>query len=93
MGAARPGEKIRARQGVENRPCRMLDMAFNEDQCRIRTGHAAESMAIIRRFAPDLLRQDATCRLGIKNKRLRMTHDLNYRNSILFGTPGNQKAV
>jgi predicted transposase YbfD/YdcC len=89
--AARLGKKIRAHWGVENRLHWVLDMAFNEDQCRIRTGHAAENMAIIRRFALNLLRQDATCKLGVKNKRLRMAYDLNYRNSILFGHPSDQK--
>jgi hypothetical protein len=64
----------------------VLDTAFNEDQCRIRAGHAAENIAIIRRFAVNLLRQDSACKLGAKNKRLRMAYDINYRKTILFGS-------
>jgi hypothetical protein len=58
----------------------VLDTAFNEDQCRIRAGYAAKNIAI------DLLRQDSTCKLGIKNKRLRMAYDTKYRESIFFGS-------
>jgi predicted transposase YbfD/YdcC len=29
----------------------VLDTAFNEEQCRIRAGHAAENIAIIRRLS------------------------------------------
>jgi predicted transposase YbfD/YdcC len=39
---------------VENRPRRVPDTTFNEDPCRIRTGRAAENIAIIRRFAVNL---------------------------------------
>jgi predicted transposase YbfD/YdcC len=51
------GQKIRARWGVENRPHRGLDMVFNEDPCRIRSGQAAENIALIRRFAVNLLKR------------------------------------
>jgi predicted transposase YbfD/YdcC len=91
--AARPGKKIRAHWDVENRLHWVLDMAFNEDQSRIRRGHAAENMAIIRRFALNLLRQDTTCKPGVKNKRLRMTYDPDYRNSILFDHPRDQNTT
>ena len=84
--AERIGQKIRAHWGVENRLHWVLDTAFNEDPCRIRAGHAAENIAIIRRFAINLLRQESTCKLGIKNKRLRMAYDTKYRNTILFGS-------
>jgi predicted transposase YbfD/YdcC len=53
--AERLGQKIRARWGVENRPHRGLDMAFNKDPCRIRSGQAVENIALIRRFAVNLL--------------------------------------
>jgi predicted transposase YbfD/YdcC len=84
--AARLGRKVRAHWGVENRLHGVLDMAFNEDPCRIRTGCAAENIAIICRFAVNLPRPDTPCKLGVKNKRLRMAHDTNYRNLFLFGS-------
>jgi len=35
-----------------------MDVAFGEDDSRIRTGHAAHNMAILKRMAHNLLRQD-----------------------------------
>ncbi len=34
----------------------MLDVIFKEDQSRLRTGHGARNMAIIRHFAIDAVR-------------------------------------
>ncbi len=62
-------------------------MAFNEDQSHARTGHAAENLAIIRRFAPNLLRQAKDSGLGVKNKRLRAAYDDNFRASVLQFAP------
>ncbi|GHT93514.1 hypothetical protein AGMMS49545_12990 [Betaproteobacteria bacterium] len=45
------GQRIRAHWSIENHLHRVLDMAFNEDQSRVRTGHAAENFALIRRFS------------------------------------------
>jgi predicted transposase YbfD/YdcC len=87
------GQKIRAHWGVENRLHWVLDTAFNEDQCRIRSGHAAENIAIIRRFAVNLPKQDTTIKLNIKNKRLRMAYDADYRNLILFGIKKERKSI
>jgi hypothetical protein len=71
----------------------VLDRAFNEDQCRIRTGHAAENIAIICRFAVNLLKRDTPCKLGIKNKRLRMAYDADYRNLVLFGPAKARESI
>lgn len=85
--AQRIGQTIRAHWGVENSLHWVLDMAFNEDQSRARTGHAAENLAIIRRFALNLLRQAKGSRLGVKNKRLRAAYDDNFRASVLQFAP------
>ncbi|MBV1788472.1 hypothetical protein KQ940_10420 [Marinobacterium sp. D7] len=58
-------------------------MAFNEDQSRARVGHAAENLAIVRRFALNLLRQSKGSKLGVKNKRLRAAYDDAFRASVL----------
>ena len=42
-------------------------MAFGEDNSRIRTGRAAPNMAILKRIAYNLLRQDRTLKAGIAN--------------------------
>ncbi|MBF0518666.1 MAG: ISAs1 family transposase [Nitrospirae bacterium] len=81
--AKRLGTIIRAHWGIENSLHYVLDVAFNEDQCRARTGHNAENLSIIRRFALNLLKQNKTCMLGVKNKRLKAAYDDTYRASIL----------
>ncbi|MBF0328268.1 MAG: ISAs1 family transposase [Nitrospirae bacterium] len=77
------GSIIRAHWGIENSLHYVLDMSFNEDQSRARTGDSAENLAIVRRFALNLLKQNKSCKLGVKNKRLRAGYDDNYRSEIL----------
>lgn len=54
---------------VENNLHWVLDVAFNEDQCRARQGFAAKNLATARQIALNLLKQDTTVKVGIKNKR------------------------
>ncbi|RTL87446.1 ISAs1-like element ISXa1 family transposase [Marinobacterium ramblicola] len=79
----RVGRYIRHHWRVENSLHWVLDMAFNEDQSRARVGHAAENLAIIRRFALNLLRQSKGSKLGVKNKRLRAAYDDAFRALVL----------
>ncbi len=41
--------------GIDNRLHWVLDMAFREDESRIRTGHAAHNLSILRRMALNLV--------------------------------------
>ena len=64
----------RAHWGIENQLHWVLDVAFREDDCRVRAGHAAENFAVIRHIAVNLLKTvpgglDGK-KLGVKNKRL-----------------------
>jgi predicted transposase YbfD/YdcC len=54
---------------VENRLHWVLDVAFSEDQSRARQGYAAENLATARQLVLNLLKQDTTVKVGIKNKR------------------------
>jgi predicted transposase YbfD/YdcC len=49
---------IRSHWGVENQLHWVLDVVFGEDQSRARTGHAAENLATLRRWALNLLKVD-----------------------------------
>ncbi|HID34080.1 MAG TPA: ISAs1 family transposase [Anaerolineae bacterium] len=60
-----------------------LDVAFREDESRIRTGYAPENMAVLRHMAVNLLKQDTSVKGDIKNKRLRCAWDDHYREKIL----------
>ena len=60
---------VRRHWGIENALHWVLDMAFREDESRIRTGHAACNMSILLRLALNLLRRATTAKGGIAAKR------------------------
>ncbi len=75
---------VRQHWGIENSVHWILDIAFREDESRIRTGHAPENMAILRHIALNLLKNDDSP-LGIKNKRLRAARSTDYLAHVLRG--------
>ena len=78
---------VRLHWGIENSVHWVLDMAFREDESRIRTGHAPENMAVLRQIALNGLRKDPT-QLGIKNKRLKAGWSTDYLTHLLWGQAG-----
>ncbi|MCY4521923.1 MAG: ISAs1 family transposase [Caldilineaceae bacterium] len=54
-GAARMADLVRGHWRVENSLHWVLDDTFQEDRCRLRTGHAARNMAALRRIALNFL--------------------------------------
>jgi predicted transposase YbfD/YdcC len=62
---------IRGHWGIENRLHWSLDVTFNEDQSRIRQGHAAENAALLRRLGLSILKQDTRYSNSLRCKRLR----------------------
>ena len=63
---------------IENSLHWVLDIAFREDDSRVRKDHAPENLAIMRHLALNLIRQDNTKKGGIKTKRLVAGWDHNY---------------
>lgn len=76
---------IRSHWRIENSLHWVLDVAFREDDSRVRVGHAPENFAIVRHLALNLLRQDTSRRVGLANKRFRAALDTTYLRSILNG--------
>ncbi len=49
-------EAVRGHWGIENQLHWVLDVVFNDDQSRLRKGHGAKNMAVVRHFAINLVR-------------------------------------
>jgi len=60
-----------------------LDVAFREDDCRVRKDNAAENFAVIRQIALNLLKQEKTAKVGIQTKRLMAGWDNRYLGKVL----------
>jgi predicted transposase YbfD/YdcC len=74
---------IRGHWGIENSLHWSLDIAFREDDCRIRRGHAAENFSRLNRIALNLLKSETQQKVGIKTKRLVAGWDHDYLLSVL----------
>ena len=75
---------VRGHWTIENQLHWVLDIAFNEDACRIHKGNAPENLALIRHLALNLLRQDNSTKAGINAKRRKAGWDDTFLASILF---------
>jgi predicted transposase YbfD/YdcC len=73
---------VRGHWGIENRLHWVLDVVFKEDQSRLRTGHGAKNMAVVRHFAINLVRA-ATDKKSIKLRRKLAGWNDDYLASIL----------
>ncbi len=76
-------QSARGHWGVENTMHWSLDVSFNEDQSRVRTGYAAENLAVVRHIALNVLKQDKTLKCGIRAKRKRAGWDNGYLEKLL----------
>ena len=85
LSARRFAEAVRSHWGIENRLHWQLDVTFQEDQCRIRKGHADTNFSTLRRTALSMLKNESTLKVGVKNKRLTAGWDENYLAKVLLG--------
>ena len=81
--AERMGTVVRGHWGVENGLHWLLDVAYGEDQARMREGNSAENFSILRRITLNLVRQDKSIKAGVKNRRLVAGWDDAYRQKLL----------
>jgi|SRR5215475_13087195 predicted transposase YbfD/YdcC len=82
LSAARAADAIRSHWAIENSLHWVLDVTFDDDQSRLRTGHGAQNMAVVRHFAINLIRTVNDNR-SIRLRRKCATWNLNYLATIL----------
>lgn len=84
--AANAAQALRAVRGhwaIENELHWCLDIGFREDECRTRTGNAAENLATVRHLGLSLLKQEKNSKRSIKGKRLKAGWDEQYLLKVL----------
>ena len=78
--APRLAHAVRQHWHVENRLHWCLDVVFADDRMRVRTGHAAHNLAVLKQLTLNLIRLDPTQRKGgIKARRLIAATSDSYR--------------
>ena len=76
---------VRRHWSIENGLHWVLDIAFREDESRIRKDNGPQNFAILRHIALNLLKQETTAKCGIKAKRLKAAWSESYLGKVLNG--------
>jgi predicted transposase YbfD/YdcC len=74
---------IRGHWGIENSLHWVLDVVFREDDSRHHAGNSCENLALLRKLAISLLKQEKTSDASLKTKRLRCGWDDDYLAKVL----------
>ena len=74
---------IRGHWGIENSLHWVLDVVFREDESRHHAGNSGENLALLRRLAIGLLKQEKSSNDSLKTKRLRCGWDDGYLAKVL----------
>ncbi|MCP4638795.1 MAG: transposase, partial [bacterium] len=75
---------IRSHWAIENSLHWVLDVAFNEDQSRIRIGHAAENMATIIKINLNTEKKNKTSKRDAKGERKQAAWDNSYLEELIM---------
>ncbi len=74
---------IREHWQVKNKLHWRLDVSFNEDRWRSKQGNAAANMALLNKMALNLLKNETTAKVAVKNRRLMAGWNQNYLETVL----------
>ena len=78
-------EATREHWFIENKLHWKLDVAMNEDDCRIRRGNAPEMLTVYRHIAVNLLNNTTTFKAGLKRKQRKAAMSTHYLSQVLAG--------
>ena len=78
-------DAVRSHREIENKVHWVLDVAFREDESRVRQGNAAQNLSLLRHIALNLLKQEKTAQCGTKAKRLKARRDPDYLLKVVSG--------
>jgi predicted transposase YbfD/YdcC len=70
--------------GIENRLHWVLDVAYDEDDSRVRKDHAPQNLSMLRQLSLNLIRQEKTRKHGVAAGRKKAGWDENYLLKILL---------
>jgi predicted transposase YbfD/YdcC len=77
---------VRSHWGIENSLHYVLDVAFGEDACRIRTDKGPENMAFIRKIALTIARCDTETKSSVAGRIKQMAWSEEYLEQLLFSS-------
>lgn len=78
-------QAVRQHWGIANSLHWVLDVSCDEDACRIRKDQGAQTFAVLRHIALNLLRRERHHTRGIKARRKRAGWDRDYLATVLMG--------
>jgi predicted transposase YbfD/YdcC len=77
------GKGIRSHWGVENKVHHVLDVAYEEDKCRVRKDHGAENLSVMRRVTQNMVKLEKSRKLSTNKKRTLAAVNSEYRLKLL----------
>jgi len=81
-------EAVRGHWSIKNNLHWVLDVAFREDDCRVRKDHGPENLGLVRRIAQSLLKRAPTRKkVGTACKRKQAGWDDDFLVEVLLGQP------
>jgi len=84
-GAKKYAEAVRGHWAIENSLHWVLDVVMSEDKARNRKDNSAQNMAIIRHLALNLMKNDPSINLSLKQMKKKMEWDHDYAMALVFG--------
>ena len=84
LSAKRAWHSVKDHWGIENSLHWSLDMAYREDECRIRRENGAEFFSVMRRISMNIIKKDTSKKAGINRKRKMAGMDPLYHAKIMY---------